>query len=205
MPYLRLPFWPSLVVLGMLLGLVAGLMAGGLWPDTPLHAVASDRAENFILATGPADSNCEAVFFLDGIGGTLNAGVLSNMGKGFQAFYTANVGADLATMIAYLNKGIEQASRSARAGSAPPTPKIQMPQNPHFLMVTGTMDIRRTMGNREKPSLAVIYVAETGTGIVMAYVLPWDQSKHAANIPEKSQMIPLTGYQFSAPIIASGG
>jgi len=204
-PHFRLPFWPTLTVFGVLLGLVAGLIAGGLWPDTPLHAVASDRADNFILATGPVDGSCEAVYFLDGISGSLSAGVLSNMGKPFQALYKANVGGDLTTMVAYLNKGIKQANRSARPGAAPPTPEIQVPQNPHFLMVTGTLDIRRTMGTREKPSLAVIYVAETNTGIVMAYVLPWDSSSHASNIPKEGQLVPLTGYQFSAPVIAAGG
>jgi hypothetical protein len=180
-------------------------MAGGLWPDTPLHAVASDRAENFILATGPVDSNCEAVYFLDGLSGTLSAGVLSNMGKPFQAFYKASVGADLTTIVGNLNTGIKKANRSARPGAAPPTPEIQVPQNPHFLMVTGTIDIRRTMGTRMKPGLAVIYVAETNTGIVMAYGLPWDQSKHASNVPDQEQLIFLTGYQFSAPVIAAGG
>jgi hypothetical protein len=204
-PYFRLPFWPTLVVLGILLGLVAGFMAGGLWPDTPLHAVASDRAENFILATGPVDGTCEAIYFLDGLSGTLSGGVLSNMGKPFQAIYKANVGADLTTIVGSLNTGIKKANRSTRAGAAPPTPEIQMPQNPHFLMVTGTVDIRRTMGTRVKPGLSVVYVAETNTGIVMAYGLPWDQSKHASNVPDQEQLVFLTGYQFSAPVIAAGG
>ena len=200
MPYFRLPFWPTLVVLGALLGLVAGLMAGGLWPDTPLHAVASDRAEGFILATGAADGNCEAVYFLDGISGTLNAGVLSRMGRPFQAFYKANIGSDLTARIETLNQAIKQANLAARRGSTPPTPQIQAPQNPHFLMVTGAADIRPSMGAREKPGLSVVYVAETNTGIVMVYGLPWDASKHAANMPEQEQLIPLTGYQFTAPI-----
>ena len=199
MPYFRLPFWPTLVVLGVLLGLVAGLMAGGLWPDTPLHAVASDRADNFILATGPVDAASEAVYFLDGLSGTLSAGVLSNMGMPFQAFYKANVGADLTTIVGNLNTGIKKANRTAGRGGAPPAPEIQVPQNPHFLMVTGTIDIRRAMGTRVKPGLAVVYVAETNTGIVMAYGLPWDQSKHASNVPEQEQLRFLTGYQFSAP------
>jgi hypothetical protein len=177
-------------------------MAGGLWPDTPLHAVASDRADNFILATGPADSNCEAVYFLDGLSGTLNAAVLSKMGRPFQAFYAAAVGADLTARISLLNQGIKQAN--SRKGAAPPTPLIQAPQNPHYLMVTGTIDLRPASAARQRPGLAVVYVAETTTGIVMAYGLPWDASKHASNVPEQAQLILLTAYQFSAPINAAG-
>jgi hypothetical protein len=178
-------------------------MAGGLWPETPLHAMASDRADNFILATGAVDGSCEAVYFLDGLSGTLNAGVLSKMGKGFQAFYKASVAADMTTMVTFLNKGIKQANQAGRRGSTPPTPEIQVPQNPHFLLVTGNVDLRPTMAAREKPSTAVVYVAETNTGIVMVYVLPWDASKHQANINETGNLIPLTGYQFSAPVIAA--
>jgi hypothetical protein len=128
--------------------------------------------------------------------------VISNQAKSFQAIYKASVAADLTTMIVYLNKGIKQANSAARR-SAPPTPEIQIPQNPHFLLVTGTIDIRRTMGLREKPSLAAIYVAETNTGIVMAYVLPWNASSHLANVNEAGTLIPWAGYAFSAPVIAA--
>ena len=33
-------------------GLAAGLLVGSLLPHTPLHAVATDRLENFAIATG---------------------------------------------------------------------------------------------------------------------------------------------------------
>jgi hypothetical protein len=107
-------------------------------------------------------------------------------------------------MVAYLNKGIKQSRTSGRS-SVPPPPEIQLPKNPHYLMVTGNVDIRRSMGLREKASMAAVYVAETTTGIIMAYTLPWDSSKHVANVFEQGQLIPLTGYQFSAPVIAAGG
>jgi hypothetical protein len=204
MPF-RLPFWPTLVVLGALLGLAAGLMAGGLWPETPLHAVASDRTENFVLATGPVDGNCEAVYFLDGLSGTLNAGVLSNVTRSFQARYTASVASDLVKAIKFLNKNIQAGGSSSRHGAAPPPPEIELPRNPHFLMVTGNVDIRRGLAGREKPSLAAIYVAETSTGIVIAYLLPWDTSSHSANMPVQGQLIPQAFNQFSAPVIAAGG
>jgi hypothetical protein len=167
--------------------------------------MASDRADNFILATGPVDGSCEAVYFLDGISGTLSAGVLSKMGKPFQALYVASVGADLTKMVTFLNQSIKQGNQGGRRSSAPPTPEIQMPQNPHFLMVTGNMDLRPAGAARQKPSVAVIYVAETNTGIVMVYMLPWDASRHAANLPDSAQLIPLTAHQFSAPVIAAGG
>ena len=50
----------KLVYLG--LGLTVGLMLAGLWPNTPLHAVATDRNDTFIMATGPLDDAVRELF-----------------------------------------------------------------------------------------------------------------------------------------------
>jgi hypothetical protein len=60
-----------LVWLGM--GLVGGLILCGVWPQTPLHAVATDRSETFAVATGFVDEGIEAVYFLDFLTGDLSA------------------------------------------------------------------------------------------------------------------------------------
>jgi len=91
-------------------GLIGGLMIGGFWPHTPLHAVATDRYDTFAIATGPLDEEVEAVFFLDFLTGELRAAVLGRQGA-FNAFYEYNnVFGDL---------GVNPA------------------KNPKFLMVTG--------------------------------------------------------------------
>ena len=58
MDYVRRHRWYA----GLAIGLVLGLIAGGLWPDAPLHATCTDRVDNFAIATGFVDDDIEAVF-----------------------------------------------------------------------------------------------------------------------------------------------
>lgn len=134
------------------IGLVGGLILCGFWPQTPLHAVATDRTENFAAATGFVDDGVEAVYFLDFLTGDLNALVLGRQGRGFVAMYGRNVIADLA---------VDQA------------------KNPKYLMVTGAADMRRTVG-RVQLSPSVVYVAEVTTGNVAAYAIPWERAVYSA-------------------------
>ena len=53
-----------------------GLVLSGLWPQTPLHATATDRSDTFAIATGAVDDDTEAVYFLDFLTGDLRAVVL---------------------------------------------------------------------------------------------------------------------------------
>ena len=45
-------------LIAMGIGLVGGLILSGLWPHTPLYAVATDRVDTFAMATGPLDYRC---------------------------------------------------------------------------------------------------------------------------------------------------
>ncbi len=135
------------------IGLVGGLILGGFWPESPYHAVATDRFETFAMATGPVDEDIEAVYFLDFLTGDLRAVVLSKQGNVFHAFFTYNVINDL---------GVDPS------------------KNPRYMMVTGVADLRRG-GARMQPSRAVVYVAEITSGRVAAYAIPWASSAHAAN------------------------
>jgi hypothetical protein len=157
-------------------GLLAGLVLGGLWPNTPLRAVATDRTDTFAMATGPVDEEVEAVYFLDFYTGELRAAVLSKQKGTFQAVFSHNVNADLA---------------------------VDPAKNPKYLMVTGVADLRRMGGGRAPLSKSVLYVAEITSGKVAAYVVPWVPAMHGAAQVFQGQMQLLTVGKFRT--VAAGG
>ena len=155
--------------LGLAVGLLVGLVLGGLWPHAPIHATATDRSEDYALATGFVDQENEAVFYLDYLTGKLTGAVLSRKSLTFQATFFADVGKDL-----------EGAS-------------VQMPQKPNFLMVTGTTNLvntgRPTLGN------TIVYVLETNTGVILAYAVPWQRELFSADKPFYMQPMQLRARQ----------
>ena len=145
-------------------GLMVGLLIGSLCPHTPLHATATDRFENFAIATGEVDDGVEAVYVLDFLTGELRAAVLSKQRPvQFNSFYTRNIAADLGVM----------------PGS-----------NPRYLMVTGMADIRRGAA-RMSPSSAVVYVYEITSGQMAVYAVPWNAERHASGQIFRGEIIPL--------------
>jgi hypothetical protein len=180
-------------------GLAMGTAIGGLWPHTPLHAIATDRSENIIIATGLINENVEAIFFLDSLTGTLRAAVPSQLRMvDYQAMWEANASADLMACIRTVNANV--ARLSGGKGAAVARPAIQMPQAPRFLMVTGLMDIRQGSA-RMRPSRSVVYVAEANTGIVMTYLLPWSDQMHTSNQPLRMPMTLWAADQFPTAVI----
>jgi hypothetical protein len=139
-------------LLALVIGLVAGFAVSGLLPHTPLHATATDRVDTYAIATGPVDAEGEAVYFLDYLSGDLKAMVVGCQVGKFTAGYARNILEDL---------GVDPA------------------KNPRFMMVTGTTNIRGTMGN-VRPGMSILYVAEVTTGKVAAYNLPWSTAMHRA-------------------------
>ncbi|HET6884560.1 MAG TPA: hypothetical protein VFI31_30680 [Pirellulales bacterium] len=129
-------------------GVVIGLGLGMMWPQTPIHAVATDRVDNFALATGPLDDDTEALFYLDFLSGDLKATALSPIARKFFASFTANVNRDLG---------------------------VDLAKNPKYLMVTGNSIFRRG-GGQVQPGNSVVYVAELTSGKVAAYAVPWSQA-----------------------------
>ncbi len=144
--------------------LAVGLFLGGLWPNTPLHAVSTDRTETFAMATGPVDSEVEAVWFLDFLTGDLTALVLGRQAGTWTGRFTWNVAADLG---------------------------VDPQKNPKYMMVTGVTSIRRAGGSRAQPSNAACYVAEITTGKVAAYAIPWTQSLYAAGQVQGGRLVPV--------------
>ena len=135
------------------IGLVVGLVLSGFWPNTPLHAVSTDRVDTYAIATGPVDSEVEAVYFLDFLTGDLAALVLGRKPGAWSGFFRTNVSTDLA---------------------------VDPQKNPKFLMVTGVAGLRRAGGTRQQPSSAVCYVAEVSSGKVAAYAIQWSPTMYAA-------------------------
>lgn len=127
------------------LGVIIGLAVGSVLPHAPLHAVATDRSESFAIATGLLDQGIEAVYTLDFLTGDLGAAILNPNARAFTAQYKRNILQDLG---------------------------IQPGNNPRFLMVTGTADLR-SVGQMQFGA-SVIYVAELGSGMMAVYALPFN-------------------------------
>jgi hypothetical protein len=153
----------------LFVGLIVGLVLGGFWPHTPLHAVSTDRLDTFAIATGPVDEEVEAIYFLDFLTGDLRAAVLGRTNK-FQGAFQYNVLADF---------------------------KLDPAKNPKFLMVTGLNQSRRGGGSVQL-SNAVVYVAEVTTGQCAVYGIPWLPGSRASGVPIKNNLVPLDMMRFRA-------
>jgi len=181
---------------GLALGMLLGLVLGGLWPNTPLHATATDRAENFCIATGLVDDAVEGVFVLNFSTGFLYGAVPSSQTPDFQARFQHNVLADLATSITTVNVRIKQENVDRKKRGLPARPEVQLPQNPKFMMVTGLGDLRRGAA-RMQPGRCLVYVAEVNTGVLLAYATTWSPGDRASNRPFLGKFILWGADQFA--------
>ncbi len=149
--------WP--VAIGI--GLIAGLVLSGIWPSTALHAVATDRNDTYVMATGPLDPDVEAVYLLDCLTGDLGAFVLGRQPGLWSGIFKRNVSADLG---------------------------VDPQKNPKFLMVTGLAGLRRGSGSRTPWSGSVCYVAEVTSGRMAVYAIPWSPPMFAAGQLQSRQL-----------------
>ncbi len=157
------------LIVGALVGI--GLMQ--FWPQTPLHATATDRREGFAIATGLMGDGVEAIYFLDFLTGDLTAAVISRHTSKFTAIYKRNVLEDF---------------------GADPS------KSPQFLMVTGEVNLIRGAATL-RPSDAALYIAELNSGKVAAYAIPWDKTALASGRPSEGTFIPLDRVQFRTTAI----
>ncbi|MEN6458731.1 MAG: hypothetical protein ABFC63_07350 [Thermoguttaceae bacterium] len=148
-----------LIALGI--GVIAGLLFTGFWPQSQLYAVATDRVDSYGMATGPVDNEVEAIYFLDFLTGDLKAWVLGKQPGTWTAYFTRNVAADLGA----------DPQKSAK-----------------YLMTTGVASMRRAGGSRLQWSASMCYVAEVSSGKVVAYSIPWSATMYAAGQPQSGEL-----------------
>jgi hypothetical protein len=136
---------------GILIGAITGGYLGGFLVNAPLHAVATDRQENFAIATVPFDGEQEAVAVLDFVTGDLKAttfNVVRTPTPMIGMVYSKNVLADLG---------------------------VDATKSPKFVMVSGALQVR-PQGNIMFAS-AVIYIAEVNSGKIGVYALPYNRAQ----------------------------
>lgn len=133
----------------LVVGLAIGLVVGGFLPHAPLHAVATDRIDNFAIATGSVDGELEAIFFLDFLTGNLSAAVINPVLTTIGFVYSHNILQDL---------------------------KVDMTKSPKFLMVTGSQEVRGP-GGPGLYGTSVVYIAEANSGMVACYGLQYNRGQ----------------------------
>jgi hypothetical protein len=161
--------------LGLAVGLL--LLLAGLCPNTPLHAVATDRSDSFLMATGPLDESIEGIYVLDCLTGELRGAALSRQSARFNAFFQGNVAKDL---------------------------NVDQTKNPRYMMVTGMADLMRTGGNRVAPSKAILYVAEITTGKVAAYAVRWSPGVRVQGQPQQGPFVLLDMFPMRTMVAPAG-
>jgi hypothetical protein len=156
-------------------GLVLGLVLGGFLPHAPLHAVATDRHENFAIATGAMDEGIEGLFFLDFTTGNLQGAVINPLRGVIGITYSRNVQADM---------------------------KVDLSKSPKFMMVTGQMEVRGPGGSGQYGQ-SVIYVAEASSGIVACYAMPFNRAvlNNAAGQAAPAEFIPMFVGPFRTAVV----
>ncbi len=171
-------------ILPLTLGLAGLLLVIGLvrWTDSPLHAVATDRAGNVITCTARMDGAVEALFFFDTTTGLLEGIVPARVrNMPVQSRWVANVADDMLA--------------AAKVHGA------EIPKTPKFSMVTGAIDAYKTGGN-VRPSMDIVYVTEINSGLSIAYMVPWNQALHSNNTVFSSPLWVWTTAKFAtgAPV-----
>jgi hypothetical protein len=144
----------------LVIGLVVGIAIGALMPHTPSYASATDRGETFAICTGSVDDDLEAIYFLDFLTGDLRALTISLRTAEFVGYYEYNVMADL---------------------------PVDAGKTPKYAMVSGYARLRQNTGQL-RPSYSLIYVSEGTTGMVAAYVLPWNGNLAQSVAPFNQQL-----------------
>jgi hypothetical protein len=142
------------VLLGVVIGRIGGY-SGQEWHGDvipKLQAYATHGADTFAMATGPVDEESEGLYILDYLTGDLHCWVMNPRTGKFGGAFKHNVWVDLGT------------------------PKTK---NTKYVMVTGAAGFVRG-GSTARPASSVLYVADTVTGVVAAYNLPWDRSASAS-------------------------
>jgi len=156
------------LIAGLAGGLVVGLNVAGVWPQIPVHAVATHGQDNFAICTGPLDANVEGIFVLDSVTGELKGASLNVQTRRFNTWYEHNVSRDL---------------------------PVAASKNPSYRIVTGMTNIRQVVAAGQLGT-TVLYVAEATSGQVVAYGVPWVTGRYTSPVPLREPLIFLDRWQF---------
>jgi hypothetical protein len=160
------------------IGVAIGMTAGGdrsvdpsdgpMFQGMPVRAFGAATGESFAMSTGPVDGESEAIYALDFLTGDLYAWVYYPRVGQFGAQYGPyNVTADL----------------QSEAG-----------KTPSYVMVAGQSEIRGP-GGQATFANSILYVADSNTGRVAAYAIPWDRNLSAQGAPQQSTFVRLGMFQ----------
>jgi hypothetical protein len=158
---------------GLAGGVVIGLNVAGIWPQVPLHAVATHGQNNFAICTAPMDEDVEAVFVLDDLTGELKGSVLNIQAKRFNTLFEYNVLRDL------------------------PTPESK---NAQYRIVSGVAHIRQNIGAGQM-ARSVLYVAEITSGQMVCYGVPWVPGRANSMVQYKGPLILLDRWQYRTTVV----
>jgi hypothetical protein len=175
-------FQKQSALLGLGLGLLAGLLFSGFWPSVPLHAVSTDKIESFSMATGQVEGEAfEAVYFLDHLTGDLNAFVIGRSATGGFG------------VIQHCRRNVMQ-DFTAEEG-----------KTPKFIMTTGLCDLNRQGRGNILYSRSVLYIADVIGGTASAYALPYNQNQHVSGKPFYNlDIIPLCTFPIRKVVAPAG-
>ncbi len=168
------------IPVGWLFALMVGLFVGQFFASSwspsaktekdswlkqiPVHAMATQGQENFVIASGYVGDGIEGIYFLDFLTGDLKATVINERAGGFSSFFDYNISDDF---------------------------NLAQVRNPKYLMVTGQANDLTTSGVGGQMANSVLYVVEASTGQLVAYGLPWSRSMHTAGKIQRGTFIPL--------------
>lgn len=162
----------ALLVLGIFVGALLSVSWFGVGQGVTVQATATHGESNFAIATGFVDLEIEAFYFLDFLTGDLRAAVVSRRTGEFVAFFEKNIFPDF-------------------GGTT---------KNPKYLMVTGMANIPRGAAGFQ-PSSSLIYIAEATTGVVNAYVLPWNSTLNNKGEPQRGSFHRVAGGSFRTAFV----
>ena len=157
-----------LVGLSLMVGFLTAWVVLDRGPQIELHASATQGVENFAIATGMIGNGVEGLYFLDFTTGDLKASVVNPKTGKFNSAFSHNILTDFGPI-----------------------------KNPKFLVVTGEANMPRGRAPFQYAQ-SIVYVAEVTTGQVMAYSVPWNSARQAAQQPQQGGFVPLDTLRFRA-------
>lgn len=142
----------------------------GFLKAVSVGATATHGNDTVIMCTGEVDIGIEAVYLLDVVTGELKGAALNTRTRRFVTSYSySNVAKDL---------------------------HAESTKNPKYLMVTGEAQASQGFGSNGRVGRSVIYIAETNSGYVACYAVPWDPSRATAANAASYPFVPADRFQF---------